>query len=84
MVINILLLDRTVESFIMGIHLRRLRIGVPVGLVKSPDFSVKVLHKLAAVVGENVLEPVWKHLLDSSEKLLFCALFQRKRVRLLT
>lgn len=50
MIVYKLLLDRAVKSFTMGIHFRRFGIGVPMGLMEHSNLSVKVLHKLAAII----------------------------------
>src|SRR3989338_5546197 len=56
MKIYILLLNGTIESFRMSVHLGGLGIGVPMNLMKSSHFYVKVLHEFRAVIRENELK----------------------------
>ena len=55
-IVNILLLDGAIKAFGMGIHLWCFRIGMPVGQVTCTELFVEVLHKLRAIVGQDVLE----------------------------
>jgi hypothetical protein len=54
--INVLFLDGAVEPFGMGIHLRSLRKGVPVNLVKPPNLGIKGFHELGTVVREDIFQ----------------------------
>lgn len=69
-VIHKLFLDGAIEPFGMSIHLRGLWVGVPVLFVESFHLGVKVLHKLTAVVGEDVLKREWKQEGDKLKELL--------------
>ena len=56
MIVNILLLDGAVKAFGMGVHLGCFRVGMPVGQVTCTEMFIEVLHKLRAIVGQDVLE----------------------------
>ena len=55
-------LNRAIESLAVSVHLGRLWIRVVVGHVQTPEFCVKMLHKLTAVVCQNESYWKWKHL----------------------
>lgn len=65
--VNELLLDRAVEPFAMGIHLRCPWIGVPMNSRRLVELGLEGLHELRAVVREDVLNWIREGLEDSSE-----------------
>ena len=70
MVVDVLFLYGPVEPLGMGVHFRGLGIGVPVSQMELPEVLVKVFHKLAAVVGQHVLETEGKQKGCKVKKLL--------------
>ena len=54
--INELILDRAIEPFHMGVHLRGLGIGVVAGEMKPAHFLVKVFLEFRTIVGQDELK----------------------------
>ena len=71
MVINEFLLNGPIEPFHVGVHLRRLRVGVVMHKVPSPEFFVELFLELRAVVGQHERHAVRKYL-PTEIKELFC------------
>ena len=70
MVIHELFLDRPVEPFAVGVHLRRLRVGMVVREMQLQESLREVLLELTAVVRENEFERDGKDNLAEREELL--------------
>ena len=71
-VVDEVFLDGAIESLDVGVHLRRLRIGVVVGDLEFEKTGSEVLLELASVVSENEGGAVWKDLYPTFKELLRC------------
>ena len=65
--VNEFLLDRPIESFAVGVHLRGLGIGMPMQDGLPVELGLKGFHELRAIVREHPLDLVRKRLKDGPE-----------------
>ena len=68
-VVDQFVLNHAVKTLAVGVHLRGLRVGVPVGQRMPLKLSGKVAVELAAIVGEHCLDPIGEGCLDEPEEL---------------
>lgn len=67
--VNKFLLDCSIETFTMGIHLRRSRIGVPMRDGCIIKLGLKGLHELGSIVCQYLFNLVRKGLKDGFENM---------------
>lgn len=65
--VNELFLDRSIEPFAVGVHLRGPWIGIPMDQGFFFKLFLKRFHELRSIVGQHMLNSVWEALEDGLE-----------------
>jgi hypothetical protein len=71
-IVDIFFLDRTIEPFTVGVHLRGLGIRMPVREAETTELFVEMPHELRPVVREDVLKAIREQDTDNLEEISSC------------